>query len=178
MTVLRFVTTTPPIPVTVDTFVIRSVKSDDSSAFCDNFCLRQVRRKSDTSPTKVRRSANACGRLRTLADACERLRTLASTNATTSRRLLDPWTPTLKREPFCYAFGKKKDLLYSEKNRVFPHFNEIIRCFSAFIFALAKHVCLSIEIFQQTCFAMSYWISRKKGSKLTILSVVFLNIFP
>ena len=88
-TVLRFATRMPPIPVIVDTFVMRNVKSDDSSALRDDFRLRQVRRKSDTSPT-----------LR------GRLRTLASTNATTSRRLLDPWTPTLKREPFCYAFGK------------------------------------------------------------------------
>ena len=50
------------------------------------------------------------------------------------------------------------------------------RCFSAFAFSLAKHKCLSIEIFQKTYFAMSYWIS-KKGSKLTILSHVFLNNF-
>ena len=90
-TVLRFATTTPRIPVAVDTFVMRNVNSDDSFAFRDDFRLQQVRRKSDTSPKQV-----------------GRLRTLASTNATTSRRLLDPWTPTLKREPFCYAFGKRK----------------------------------------------------------------------
>ena len=98
-TVLGFATTTPPIPVTVDTFVMQNVKSDDSSAFRDDFL-------SPASPTQVRRTANDCGRLRTIADACGRLRTLANTNATTSRRLLDPWTPALKREPFCYAFGK------------------------------------------------------------------------
>ena len=39
---------------------------------------------------------------------------------------------------------------------------EIIRCFSACISALAKHICLSIEIFLKTCFAMSYWISKKR----------------
>ena len=50
------------------------------------------------------------------------------------------------------------------------------KCLSAFIFSVARHICLSMETFQKTCFAMSYWIS-KKGSKLTIISVVFLNIF-
>ena len=89
-TVLRFATTTPPNPVIVDTVVSRNVKSDDSSTFRDDFRLSG---KSDASPT-----------LR------ERLRTLANTNATTSRRLLDPWTPTLKREPFCYAFGNMRNL--------------------------------------------------------------------
>ena len=76
-TVLRFATTTPPIPVTVDTFVIRNVKSNDSSAFRDDFRLRQVRRKSDTSPTlreRLRTIADDCGRLGTIADACEHKR--------------------------------------------------------------------------------------------------------
>ena len=27
---------------------------------------------------------------------------------------------------------------------------------------MAKHLRLSIEIFQKTCFAMSYWISKKR----------------
>ena len=36
----------------------------------------------------------------------EALRTLADTNATTFGHLLDPWTPTLKRESFCGAFEK------------------------------------------------------------------------
>ena len=109
-TVLRFATTTPPIPVTVDNFVIRNVKSDDSSAFRDDFRLSRM---SDPLRTladdceRLRTIANDCERLRTIADDCKRLRTLANTNATTSRRLLDPWTPTLKREPFCYAFGKR-----------------------------------------------------------------------
>ena len=38
-------------------------------------------------------------------------------------------------------------------------------------------MCLSIENLQKTCFAMSYWIS-KKGSKLTILSVGISEQFP
>ena len=53
-------------------------------------------------------------RLRTIADA---LRTLCEHNATTSRRLLDPWTPTLKREPFCYAFGKNSERNPDNGNR-------------------------------------------------------------
>ena len=32
---------------------------------------------------------------------------IADTNATTFSHPLDPWTPTLKRELFCGAFGKK-----------------------------------------------------------------------
>ena len=74
-TVLHFATTTPPIPVT-DTFEMRNVKRNDSSTFRDDFRLSG---KSDASP-KFR-------------ERCERLRTI---NATTSRRLLDPWTATLK----------------------------------------------------------------------------------
>ena len=54
-------------------------------------------------PTLRERFADGCERF---AKACGRLRTLCGHNATTSRRLLDPWTPTLKREPFCYAFGE------------------------------------------------------------------------
>ena len=92
-TVLGFATTTPPIPLTVDTFVRRSVKSDDSSTFRDDFRLFRLSGMSDPP--------------RTLANACECFATLCGHNATTSRRLLDPWTPILKREPFCYAFGKK-----------------------------------------------------------------------
>ena len=94
-TVLGFATRTPPIPVTVDTFVMRDVKSDDSSAFRDDF--RQVRLSGMSDPPRT-----LCGRF---ANACGRLRTLCGHNATTSRRLLDPWNPTLKREPFYYAFG-------------------------------------------------------------------------
>ena len=130
-TVLRFATTTPPIPVTVDTFETRNdaktrdeSKSDDSSAFRDHDpripvtvdTFKTLRRGTSPKVTTVLRFATifvspACptlrGRLRTIADDCERLRTVASTNAPTSRRLLDPWTPTLKREPFSYAFGKR-----------------------------------------------------------------------
>ena len=106
-TVLGFATTTPPIAVTIDTFVRRNVKSDDSCAFCDYFRLFRLSGMSDP-PRTLRTLANACERF---ANACGRLladasRTLRGHNATTSRRLLDPWTPTLKREPFCYALGK------------------------------------------------------------------------
>jgi len=44
--------------------------------------------------------------LRTLADACGRLRTLGTHSASTP---ITPRLPTFKREPFCYAFGKKDD---------------------------------------------------------------------
>ena len=70
-TVLRFATTTPPIPVTVDTFETRNVKSDDSSAFRDDFRLSV---KSDAPRTLV----DACERLRTIANDCGRLRTIAN----------------------------------------------------------------------------------------------------
>ena len=95
-TVLGFATTTPPIPVTVDTFVMRKVKGDDSSAFRHDFRLSS---KSDASPTlreRLRTIANDCGRLR---PQTQRPRVDSWTP--------DPWTPTLRREPFCYAFGKK-----------------------------------------------------------------------
>ena len=57
----------PKIPLTVHTSVIRNVKSDDSSAFCDDFRLRH---KSDTPRT----FADDCERFRTIADACEHKR--------------------------------------------------------------------------------------------------------
>ena len=62
-TVLRFATTTPRIPVPVDTFVIRNVKSDDSSAFRDDF-----RPTGMSDPPRT--LADACKR-GTLANACE-----------------------------------------------------------------------------------------------------------
>ena len=82
----------PPTSVTVDTFIIRNVKSDDISAFRDDF------RPSCMSDPPW-----------TLANDCGRLRTFVSTNAENSRRFLDPWTPILKQEPFCGAFGKMSD---------------------------------------------------------------------
>ena len=86
-TVLRFTTTTPAIPVTVSTFGRLNVKSDDSSAFRHDFRLTRMR------------------------DTRERLRTLADIHATTFGPLLDPWTPTLKWEPFCGACGKNRSFL-------------------------------------------------------------------
>ena len=69
-----------------------------------------------------------------------------------------------RRERFLNNFDYKKqeNLGYSKQTRVFPHFNEIIRCFSAFIFSLAKHICLSVKTFQKTCLVMSYWISKTR----------------
>ena len=111
--VLDFATTTPPIPVTVDTFVRRNVKRNDSSAFRDDFRLFRLSGMSDPPRTL----ANACERLRAL---CEHLRTLCEHNATSSRRLLDPWTPTLTRKPFCYAFGKKMSLFVQMPRTLSP----------------------------------------------------------
>ena len=52
---------------------------------------------------------------RRFADA---LGTLCGHFATSPRHLLDPWTPTLKREPFCGAFGKnKRERQREEKNK-------------------------------------------------------------
>ena len=51
-----------------------------------------------------------------------------------------------------FHYRKQENLGYSKQTRVFPHFNEIIRCFSAFIFSLAKHICLSIKTFQKNLF--------------------------
>ena len=91
-TVLRFATTTPPIPVTVDTFETRRYETVLRFAtICDS------RRCATLSDTRERLPTDACKRL-------------ANLNATTSRRLLDPWTPTLKREPFCDAFGKRVEM--------------------------------------------------------------------
>ena len=43
---------------------------------------------------------------------------------------------------------------------------------------MAKHRCLSIEIFQKTCFAMSYWISRKKKLKIDNFERCIFEHFP
>ena len=74
----------------------RSETSPDPCVIVDTFGMLSVKRRFAT-PDDARHSP-------TFADACERLTNI---NATISRRLLDPWTPTLKREPFCGAFGKK-----------------------------------------------------------------------
>ena len=49
--------------MTVDTVVMQNAKSDDSSAYHDDFLC-------PASPTQVRRTANDCGRLRTIAKDC------------------------------------------------------------------------------------------------------------
>ena len=85
-TVLGFATTTPEIPVTVDIFVMRNVKSDDSSTFRDDFRLSGM-----SDPTRT--LADACERLRTLANAFERLRTLADALRTQRNDLASPPGP-------------------------------------------------------------------------------------
>ena len=98
-TVLHFATIrTPRIPVIVDTFETRRPETNPKVTTVLRFAAIFVSPACPTLRERLRTLMNACERLRTLADACV-------TNATTSRRLLAPWTPTLKREPFCGAFG-------------------------------------------------------------------------
>ena len=135
-------------------FIGSHLKTKNKSARCDKSCICLMPKTNifNNSP---------CGPFRH--DFCRKL-------YCAPRRLR-------RRERFLNIFHhtQQKTKGIWKKNVFFPHFNEIIRCLSAFIFSLAKHICLSIETFQKTCFAMSYWIS-KKGSKLTIFSAVFLNI--
>ena len=57
-TVLHFATTTPPIPVTVDIFETRNVKSDVSSAFRDDLRLPTMRDTLRQSRTLGRHKRN------------------------------------------------------------------------------------------------------------------------
>ena len=84
--VLRFATTTPPIPLTVDFW---DAKRKKRRQFC-------VSRRFAT-PDDARHSP-------TLADACRRLRTLGEHKRNDFCSPPGLWTPTSKREPFCYAF--------------------------------------------------------------------------
>ena len=81
-TVLRFATTTPPSPVTVDTFGTLSVKSDYSSAVRDDLRL-------PTMHDTLRHSW-------TLADACERLGTLGGHKRNDLASPPGPLDPNLK----------------------------------------------------------------------------------
>ena len=75
--------------MTVDTSVMRDVKSDDSSAFHDDFRLCGLSGMSDPPRTL----ANACERLRILRTLADALRTLADALRTQRKDLASPPGP-------------------------------------------------------------------------------------
>ena len=80
-----------------------------------------------------------------------------------AENLIAPPPPSAAGPLFKYLYLSfiKKNLGYSEKKRVSPHFDEIIRCFSAFFFSLAKHICLSNENLQKTALPCPFGFQKK-----------------